>query len=309
VKFTKNICSTKSPDTLDTPRVTALCCCIGSLLHNYIDPANMLAIIFTESNVDDEAEGRSGKSLLIEQAIGKLRKVTSIDAKAMNHHSEFPFQSADYDTEIILIDDCTKNFNFEYYFSKITGSTEINKKHRQSFQIQCKYAFTSNYGVPGTSGSNLARRFDMELYQYYSNTFTPKDDFGKAFFHTWNSVDWNLFYNFMLRNVQIYLKHNCKIPSYSSETIDQKKSLSSTSQAFIEFAEDLERDTPLSITGIYLRFLNENCITSKDVSKIKFGKWLKIYCQTKNLIYTQPVCKLNETSKPERCHNLGNQKQ
>lgn len=304
VKFTRNICTPfNTPKKVDESRYFALKCTIGYLLHRYIDVSAIFSVIFTENNLNDEPEGRTGKTLLVKQAVGKLRNVTLIDGRSTNFQTnEFAFQQCDMDTQIILIDDCKSNLDFEWFFSKITGETEINKKKKQSFIIHSKYCFTTNYGIKGYSGSNLARRFDMELFPYYSKEFSPRDEFGESFFSGWDNNQWKLFYNYMLNCVSEYFKNGCSIPSYKSETISERKLISETNADFIAFADLLPRNQFISSVETYnnyIEFSNEN---PKLFSKNILGKWIKSYCKSRNIEYTSIVVK--ENGKPVRKHYL-----
>jgi hypothetical protein len=125
----------------------------------------------------------------------------------------------------------------------------------------------------------------MELLCYYNANFRPVNEFGTEFFHTWNNGQWNRFYNFMIRCLQVYLKENSIIPGYSSETIDEKKLRNSTNSDFIDFTDKLTRNTFLSVNTTYNDFLEYAGIDKKELSKIRFNKWLQSYCQIKNMKY------------------------
>lgn len=289
LKFTENICSIKEPEkVLDKGRYKSLLCTIGYLLHNYKTTANKFAVVLTEASVNDEPQGRTGKGLLL-RSIGKIRKVTIIDGKNFTFDSQFAFQNVDLDTQILFFDDVKKYFDFQRLFSAITEGLSFERKHKDRINMTAeespKIVIATNYAIQGNSESDKGRKFEMELLCYYNSEFRPVNDFGTEFFHTWNNEQWNLFYNFMIRCLQTYLENESKIPGYSSETIDEKKLLNSTNSEFIEYANTLQLKTYLSVNTTYNDFLEYAGTDKNEVSKIKFNKWLKSYCQLKKLKY------------------------
>lgn len=288
VKFTQNICSIKEPKQLDAERYESLISTIGYLLHNHKTSANKFAVILTESNVDDEPQGRTGKGLLL-QSISKLRKVTTIDGKNFSFDSQFAFQNVELDTQILFFDDVKQNFNFQRLFSAITEGLSFERKHKDRINLTAeqspKIVISTNHSIQGNSESDKGRKYEMELLCYYNANFRPSHDFGADFFHPWSAEEWNTFYNFMLNCVQKYLGYDNKIPVYSSATIEEKKLLNSTSTDFIQFADNLKRNESLPVNETYHDFLEFAGIDMKEVSKIRFSKWIQLYCEFKKLKY------------------------
>lgn len=288
VKFTQNICSIRDPKQVDTERHKSLISTIGYLLHNYKTTANKFAVVLTEANVDDEPQGRTGKGLLL-QSIGKLRKVTIIDGKNFSFDSQFAFQNVELDTQILFFDDVQKHFNFLRLFSAITEGLSFERKHKDRINLNAeqspKIVISTNYTIQGNSESDKGRKFEMELLCYYNANFKPSTEFGAEFFTSWNEEQWNTFYNFMLGCLQIYLDNESKIPTYNSETIDEKKLLNSTSKEFIDFADKLSRNESLPVNETYNDFLEYAGTNEKEVTKRRFNNWLQSYCEFKNLEY------------------------
>lgn len=288
-RFIENICSIRLPEKkLDVERHEALICTIGYLLHNYRTTANKFAVILSEANINDEPQGRTGKGLLL-QSINKLRKVTTIDGKNFSFDSQFAFQTVELDTQILFFDDVLKYFNFQRLFSAITEGLSFERKHKDRINLSAenspKIVVSTNFSIQGKSESDKGRKYEMELLCYYNADYRPVNDFGAEFFHAWNPEQWNLFYNYMIYCEQTYFINECKLPSYSSETIDEKKLLNATNAEFIEYANELPFNKSLPVTETYTNFLEFAGLTSKEVSKIRFNKWLKDYCDFKKLKY------------------------
>jgi hypothetical protein len=310
VKFTQNICSIKEPEKkLDTGRYKALVCTIGYLLHNYKNTANTFAVILTEANVSDDSQGRTGKGLLM-QSIGKLRQVKAIDGKCFSFDSQFAFQTVTLDTQVLHFNDVQKHFNFQRLFSAITEGLSFERKHQDRIDLSPekspKIVISSNYAIQGNSESDKGRKYEMELLCYYSSKFRPVNEFGKPFFYSWNSEQWNLFYNYMLSCVQTFFENNNTIPAYSSATIDEKKLLIATSKEFIEYTDTIDRNTNIPCSEFYEGYLHFAGIekTDKDKPTNKtIGKWLRIYCDYKNIrLPDKSVVKIN--GKTTKCYNL-----
>jgi hypothetical protein len=72
----------------DENRTASLETTLGYLLHTFKDKTDQKAIIFNDQEIDDNANGGSGKSLML-TALGYLRKIVKIDGKAFNLKGDF----------------------------------------------------------------------------------------------------------------------------------------------------------------------------------------------------------------------------
>ena len=282
-KFVRNTCTKRNEkdDTLnfDNKRYNALVCIIGYLLHNYKITSNLFATLLTESNLDiNTAKGGTGKGLLM-QGVGKLRKTTVIDGKNFSFDSQFAFQNVEMDTQILFFDDVKKYFDFERLYSTITEGISFERKNRdrikRSPEDSPKVVISTNTAIIDNSGSAKRRKKEMELECYYSDKFSPLDEFKEPFFYSWNQNEWNIFYNFMLSCIESYFNKSLKIPEYDSTSIEEKKLITATSQDFVKFANHLSKNTDL-VKGT--TFADFDSISTKDITPKKFNLWLKAYC-------------------------------
>lgn len=285
-QFTKNLCSNKLAETpFDADRWYSLICCVGYLLYNFKIPSKSISVIFTEANLTEDPQGRTGKGLLM-NAISKLRKMATIDGKIFRFDDRFCYQNVDIDTQIVFFDDILKHFDFRKLFSVITEGMSFEKKNQQKIKLapekSPKIAISTNYTVRGDSESDKGRRFDMELYCYYNATHKPEHDFGRQFFYDYNNKDWNSFYNFMLYCVQCFLKEK-KIPPYVSDTQLERRLINETCIDFIEFGNDCIKPGEFKPFELLDQFRNYSQSNTKSVSIQKFGGWVKTFCAARSL--------------------------
>lgn len=251
---------------------------IGYLLHTYKDPTKSYAVILAEETEDEAEGGGAGKGLFF-KAIGKLINVVSIDGKNFKLDKSFAFQRVELSTQLIVIEDCRKNVDFEGFYSKITEGVTIEKKNKDEIYIGYddapKFGFTTNYTINYSGGHGKRRVKVIEFSSFFNHKNTPLDFFGgKALFNDWDNDEWNRFYNYMIECVQIYLESG--IPSVdNSATISRKNIKLNFGEDFLDYFDLLTKDTWHDFAAEYINFLNTNDLEKKDFSKIKFKKALK----------------------------------
>ncbi len=271
-------------------RFKALRANIGYLLHRNIDPANTKAIIFVDENIsyDGTANGGTGKSLLL-QAIGKCREMVVMDGKNIKRNSWFKNQGIELTTDLIFYDDVTQDFNLEELYSMITTGIVVEKKYKAEFRISPnkapKIAISSNYIVNGTGGStDIRRRCEFEVANYYTQAFSPLDEFGNLFFEGWNESEWDNFYLFMAGCIQEYLKNGL----ITAEPINLKRNklINATSQEFVAFMESGVVDLEIWISKkTVLQLFIEEFPNKRNLTMHQFTKWMKEFCRQSDLIY------------------------
>ncbi|MBF0344327.1 MAG: primase alpha helix C-terminal domain-containing protein [Nitrospirae bacterium] len=293
IRFTENICTRrdiKNPEDkyFDQKRHDSLVTMMGYLLNNYNDPAYLKAVILSDSIIDSNPNGGTGKGILA-NAIGETRKIAKIDGKNFNFESQFALQELTLDTNIVWFDDVSKGFNFERLFSYITEHYSFEKKNQARINFtpesNPKTIISTNYAIRGEGSSHVRRRFEFELYNYYNADFTPFIEFGEVFFKDWGEQQWNSFYNFMFICVQAFLLNNSKISDYESTTLEHKKLINEIGEEFIEFADSLYRNSNLSKEETYKLFIAKYLSDKQkhSFSNKKFGRYLKKYCDHNNI--------------------------
>lgn len=186
----------------------------GYVLHDYLDHANLKAIVCIDEKESPigRAEGGTGKSiwsLMFEHLI----KTHVIDGKQPNlTNDNFIYDGVDEKTQAIVFDDCRVNLDFEFFFSQITRGMTINAKGQSKFKTgPKKMIFNTNNMLNGSGNSFERRQYTLAFSDYYNKYRTPKDDFDRLLFHEWPGDQWEKFFNLMACCVQQYLKFGLSI--------------------------------------------------------------------------------------------------
>lgn len=284
-KFIRNICGG------DDGRVESMESTIGFLLHGYKNLSFCPAVILNDEVISDNPEGGTGKGLFM-NALGRMKKVVTIDGKSFTFERSFAYQLVSADTQILVFDDVKKYFDFERLFSVVTEGLTLEKKNKDAIKIPFskspKIAITTNYAIKGSGNSFARRKWELELHQYYSKAFTPLDEFGKLMFGDWNDDDWCEFDNYMIRCLANYLKTGLVRSKFVNLKIRQLSA--ETSHDFIEWCglvegqpknTTLEPQVRLYKNDLYNDFVNEypdyGPKSKMTISRTKFYKWLASY--------------------------------
>ena len=183
----------------DNDRFISLQSVMGYLLHPYKDPSFSKAVILLDENIDFSgvANGGTGKSL-IATALSQITPMVIKDGKRYNANENFVFDDIRPHHRILYFDDVKRNFQFEEFYSIITGSLKVNRKYKDSVllppNLTPKLLISSNNMVKGTGGNtDERRRIEFEIAPYYSADFTPRNEFGHVFFEDWDKSEWEQF--------------------------------------------------------------------------------------------------------------------
>jgi len=284
-KFIRNICGD------DDGRVQAMESNIGFLMHGYKNLSFCPAVILNDEVISDNPEGGTGKGLFM-NALGKMKKVVTIDGKSFTFERSFAYQLVSADTQILVFDDVKKYFEFERLFSVVTEGLTLEKKNKDAIKIPFskspKIAITTNYAIKGSGNSFARRKSELELHQYYSKSFTPLDEFGKLMFGDWNDDDWCEFDNYMIGCLSNYLHTGIVKSNFVNLKIRQLSA--ETAHDFIEWCglvegqpknNTLEPEVRLYKNDLYNDFVNEypdyGPKSKMTISRTKFYKWLVSY--------------------------------
>jgi hypothetical protein len=275
----------------DANRVKTMESTLGFLQHGYKNLSFCPAVILNDEVISDNPEGGTGKGLIM-NALSNMKKLVVIDGKSFNFEKSFPYQLVSADTQILCFDDVKKHFDFERLFSVITEGLTLEKKNKDAIKIPFpkspKVTLTTNYAIKGAGNSFARRKWELELHQYYSMSFTPRDDFGRMMFGDWNDEEWCEFDNYMIGCLKYYLNAglvkskfvNLKIRQLSAETCHE----------FIEWcglvdsndrSDMLPPNVRLYKNDLYSNFIEEHpdygARGKMTISRTKFYKWLVAY--------------------------------
>jgi hypothetical protein len=230
---------------------------IGYLLHSYKSNNNNKAIIFNDEIISDNPNGRSGKGLFW-NALKQIKKVQSLDGKTFDFNKTFPYQSVSTDCQILVFDDVKKNFNFENLFSVITEGITIEYKGKDSIKLDVtespKIIITTNYTIKGDSASFNARKYEVEMSNYFSDKYTPVMEFGHELFNDWDADEWARFDNYMIECIKIYFQMG--LIEMPLKNLDYRKLIDEISIEMHRYFDSLPRNEFLDVKKVYANLLD-----------------------------------------------------
>lgn len=275
----------------DKERCISLESTIGYLMHSFKTSANNKAIILNDETISENPNGGSGKGIFW-NALSKVKRVSDINGKSFSFDKTFPYQTVSADTQILVFDDVNKNFKFENLFSVITEGITLEKKNKDAIKVPVskspKIIITTNYTIGGVGGSYERRKWELEFSSYFSDKYTPLNEFGKMLFDEWNKDEWLSFYNYMIYCLKLYLKKG--LVKHDFQNLETRKFIKETSYEFFEFvneAENIEYNTRIYKNTLFSKFIDEYPDFKKWLSNKKFWQWIDIFI--KNEKYKQEV--------------------
>lgn len=281
---------------------------IGYLMHRYKDSSKPWAIFAMDNrlNEDGKSYGGSGKSLIYKTAIcdyylneNLYKYIAGRDPKKLE--GDFLYHGVSEHTKVILIDDAGEYFKFDLFFSDITGSINVNPKSGAPFTIPYakapKYCFTSNYTLRNPDSSterrilySVASDFYHEKGENtdYSETWTPKDDFGHNLFTEWEPKEFNNFYNTLIYCLQFYLGVTEKLgPAMGAVT--KRNLFASMGTNFYDWASMFFNEEGANVNQEIIRdHAFKDYIFMTGDNKIKPHGWaekVKSFCKYRGWVY------------------------
>jgi len=255
-------------EIVDEARFLALRSALGYLMYNYKNDTDTKAVVFCEEQITDTGGG-TGKTLTCKMLEKMGIIMANINGRNVNFNNRFLFQNVNTDTNVILFDDTNDKFDFTALYSVITNGLTIEKKNKQAIQLSHidtpKFVITSNTVLTDESNSGKRRKFEVEFSDYFNEEHTPQDEFGCMFFTEWDDYEMNLFYNYMIGNIRLYLQRG--LISYESKNLKNRKlSLKIEDDDLLDFCEDICREI----------LTERKNISSKEI----FERWKELYTDT-----------------------------
>ena len=185
------------------------------LCNSYKDMGNAKAVIAMDGKIQDfdEANGRTGKSLLGLALKQVFPRNKSLDGKALgtsNNNRQFIWEGLDERSRIVIGDDLMKDFDFDSLFSLITSDWPVNPKGAPAYTVPFvkapKIYLSSNFSVSGDGSSYRARQWPLAFSDFYNEEHQPVQDFGALFFEEWDTDQWTLFWNLVAQCIQLYFR-------------------------------------------------------------------------------------------------------
>lgn len=284
-QFLENVCSSipegSEERQFNEKKFESTISAIGYLLHRYKDKSRTKAVILCDEKLSDNPSGRTGKGLIC-TALQCFRNTLRIDARNFKFEGAFMFQSVNQDTDVIEFNDCVKYFPFERLFGMITEDMNIEKKNRDAFVIKFKDSpkiiLSTNYAIQGEGPSFRGRVHELELSDYYTNDYSPLDEFKHRFFDDWDEEEWRRFDMFILRCEHFYLNNG--LVKYDTINIGRKKITQATSSDFVSFADERYKlGVEYGKKEEYEKWIEES--SEKIMKMNSFSRWLRLYGEYK----------------------------
>lgn len=232
---------------------------MGYMLHRYKSSSEAKATLCLDhamSDRDDACNGRSGKSFYIHALTQMLVNYFEIDGRTMDSKTNMQFIYAGLDeaTSIIKVDECSKDFNFEYFFGQITNNITVEKKGKDPvvipFNKTPKLIFGTNYVLKKHDPSTDARIWPVIFSDYYHKqtdmndyleTRTIHDDFKQDLMREdYSETDWQTDIHLMLECLQFYLSlpvgERQLMPPM--QRIQQREAQASVNKSFRQWADE-----------------------------------------------------------------------
>lgn len=194
---------------------------IGYLMHRYKLTYRAWAVWIMENKITEEAEssGGSGKSFMVDYLANILNVVTLPGRDKKLTDNPHVLDRVNEHTDLVKIDDAHQYFDFDFFYSAITGSTVVNVKQKTSkqldFSVSPKYLITSNFPPKNQDGSTLRRILFCVMSDYYhkstqSGEYKEERRIFDDFQEELGTVDypeesWNEDFNFIIDCLQFYL--------------------------------------------------------------------------------------------------------
>ncbi len=259
-KWCQNLCKSRQDSSwvYSPERFKSLASSFGYLLHQHWN--DYKCVIFSDEDmVDGQANGRTGKSVVLHDALSHALDTAVIDAREMNskRESNFTFNFVTPSTQYICLDDASEDFAFKSLFSKITGPITINRKYGTMFQFgkneKPKISISTNHPILGDGPSYQDRQHIVEIGGFYrfhkmEMNKTP-DQFhgGWLFDEEWGDVNWQEFDAFCVNSLYYYLKNGLR-GGGSGEKYRMNKLIASVGSAELvstlhRFLEEFDNET------------------------------------------------------------------
>lgn len=271
---------------------------IGFLLHNYSAPSQRMAVIAFDGSITDlkTPMGGSGKGILA-QALGKMRRLATIDGKKFDPSDRFCFQNINETTQIVYIDDVKNDFDISRFNSILTEGYAVERKQLNELRIDPYYGpktyITSNTIIKGEGTTYERRQFILEFSDFYPKLLKQKLDpivhtHGSVFFdnQAWDDNEWQRFFNFMLSCAEFYLLNGLQNSDF--ENLQANKLRQQTSEEFYEWLgnQKIPFDKPIDLTSWFIEF-KDFCGDDGRMQARTFFNYLKTYANIMGLSFNK----------------------
>ena len=220
-KWCQNLCKSRDEDTskwvYNPNKFKTLSTGLGYLLHQKWNEYK--CVIFVDEDLQEgRADGRTGKSLVLDDALSYALDSQTVEADQIkkDRSIKFLFHNVTPSTQYICLDDACQDFDFSTLFSKITGPFTCERKYGGIFQFskqdKPKLGLSSNHPIIGEGSSYIDRQHIVEVGGFYRfhkmELFKDPSEFhdGFLFDSDWSDLNWAEFDAFCVNCLRYYLQ-------------------------------------------------------------------------------------------------------
>ena len=270
-------------------RFSSLLTLLGYNMHRFYAHGVKITI-FLDARKSDEADGRSGKTLMckalrhIYNPLGKEGLGCKfINGKDFDPNNRFKYEKIHDKTRLVVFDDVKQGFDIRQLFVAVEEGIEKELKNGGRSDIMAKIIVTLNYVLNIQGGSAHDRVYEFEAADFYSDRKKPQDVHQERFFEGWGEADWLKFDNIMMSCLCDYF--TCGVLEAETINLHARKLKQLTSEQFIQFMEelpDLEHEKRFSKKQLYEDFTqNEQRkeVMFKGFSQRMFTNFLRYWAE------------------------------
>lgn len=274
----------------------------GYVLRNHREKSLSRAIIAMDfvENAAGLSEGGTGKSVfggMFEHII----KQFYIDGKSAKLTEDpFLFDGVDDKTGYIIVDDCRRTLDFEFFLSKITKGITANWKGMQKFVAGLiPFIFTTNHSIRGIDRSFLRRQYIIAFSDYFNQERDLRQVLGHEMFDDWHGpleIQWDYFLNFMAHAIQLNMRYRLKTWA-PDEEIQRRRLRDMIGEAWLDWFESTYYiDSPMfnirrELDGAIDNFLKANSSQRPFTNRAEFKKRAKLWCKYAGYEFNKPAGK------------------
>jgi hypothetical protein len=246
-EFEKFICNVAGHDN---SRISAFKSAVGYLLHNHNGSHMGQAIVCYDETPTDvkNPQGGTGKGLFA-QGIAQMREQAKIDGRFIKADDKFRFQTVKVTSQVVFVDDLSKDIPFDTFFSCLTDGWTIERKNMDAIKItpedSPKMLFSMNTVISGNGSSHKRRIFIIEFSDYYSKHIVTgtehpiEDEHGILFDRVnWTLDHWNSFTKYMIDCLGFYLENG--LQHYDLINVGKNTLIQTAGEDFSQWTEEKE---------------------------------------------------------------------
>lgn len=180
---------------------------LGYLCYDYKDQTEGKIIGFLEE-IEARLGGGSGKGVTC-QCLGLWTAVKTVDGD-MIHKKDVLLQSWN-DERILHLNDLPKRFNIATLKALATEGTERKVLYKNietvSPEDMPKLILSGQFGLNTFDDGGIGRRIEiLPFTNYFNKDHTPIMEYGGKIPDVWTRKDWNGFYTYIVKAIQLYMK-------------------------------------------------------------------------------------------------------